>query len=120
MDGRSSGAGGKVLAALVSGRGLRLELIHGGRSARLTNWVLTGTSLTRTVSAKSGSGRENGSLGRRGLARIAYSCGSSQHAVNGQGRRLLMSASEGVSRWRRERSDLGRGIKASRGRGATE
>lgn len=114
MNGGSSGAGGKVLAALIIGRGLRYQLVHGGWAARLADWMLTSPSLTGAIST-SGRGGERGSLGRRRLASVTCSGGGCQHAVNSERGRLLMSASEGVGRWRRKRSHLGGRIEAAWG-----
>lgn len=107
MNSGSSGAGRKVLAALVLGGRLRLELVQGGRSTGLTDGMLASTCLTGTVATNSGGHGEGSSLGSSGLGSIVGG-GRSDSAVNGSERvSLLVTTSESVRRRWRERSHLG-------------
>ena len=96
VDCGAASASGKVLAALVFGSWLRLELVKGRRTARLTNRVLTSTTLARSIAASQWSHGESGSLGASRLGSISTNS-RSQEAVNGsQGRSLLVAAAESI------------------------
>ena len=102
MDGGPAGAGSEVLATLVLGSRLGDELIKRRRSSRLSNWVFTGTCLTRSVTTSQGSQGEYSRL--RSLLGIVN---IDREPVSVDGRGLLMTSSESIGRRRRERRMLG-------------
>jgi hypothetical protein len=92
------------------------ELVERRRSTRLSDWMLTGAGLTRSVASSQG---RHGKPSRLGTP-LDLGNVDRQAISIGQRRRLLMTTSESVGRRRRERSVLGRRLVALRGRVASD